>query len=198
VSHADNDHSGGLRGIEGNIPIGKLISNRHGLSRQLPLTLCTDTSDWKWDGVEFRFLKSGLDSPSENDSSCVLQIRSSAASILLPGDIEREAEAELAVRYGSSLASTVLLAPHHGSSSSSSYAFLKRVKPRYTVFSAGYRNSFGHPHERVLERYAEFSSETLFTFESGMISFEFSEAGVRHGRVVDIHKHREQNSHYWH
>jgi len=197
VSHADNDHAGGLRGVEGNIPIRNLISNRQGLRSDLPLSLCSATNDWNWDGVEFRFLKTGLDSPSENNSSCVLQIRSGAVSILLPGDIERQAELELALRYGSDLASTVLLAPHHGSSSSSSYAFLKRVEPRYVVFSAGYRNSFGHPHERVLERYAEFSSETFFTFESGMISFEFSEVGVQQGKIANIHKYREQKSRYW-
>ncbi|PCI76335.1 MAG: DNA internalization-related competence protein ComEC/Rec2, partial [SAR86 cluster bacterium] len=210
VSHGDNDHAGGLSGVEGGMHVERLIGNRKDLKAKLPVALCLDVDDWNWDGVEFRFLQSGLDHSSENNSSCVLQIRSSAGSILLPGDIEREAEAQLARRYGAELASDVLLAPHHGSGSSSSYAFLKRVKPAYVVFSAGYRNSFGHPHGQVAERYTEFASRGFTTSETGMLSLEFG--GTRRGEssegfskkaapedtIVRISEYRKQNSRYWH
>lgn len=210
VSHGDNDHAGGLAGVEPNIRIGKLISNRKDLNATLPVELCAGSSDWNWDGVEFRFLQSGLGYSSENNNSCVLQIRSSMGSVLLPGDIEREAEAQLARAYGTELASEVLLAPHHGSRSSSSYAFLKRVEPDYVVFSAGYRNSFGHPHERIVTRYGEFASKTLTTAETGMISFEFGEGlnykfkdesnekETREDKIIRISEYRKQNSRYWH
>jgi competence protein ComEC len=119
-----------------------------------------------------------------------LQIRSSRGSVLLPGDIETQAEAQLAISYAGELASDVLLAPHHGSRSSSSYAFLKRVDPDFVVFSAGYRNSFGHPHDRVVTRYGEFASKTLNTAEAEMISFEFSEGfsdtGVPENQIIHI------------
>lgn len=202
VSHGDNDHAGGLLGVEPNISIRKLISNRQDLSTKLHAELCTYSKDWNWDGVEFRFLQSGLDYSSENNNSCVLQIRSSVGSVLLPGDIEREAEAQLTRSYGSELMSEVLLAPHHGSRSSSSYAFLKRVEPDFVVFSAGYRNSFSHPHERVVTRYGEFASKTLNTVEGGMISFEFSEkineSGDPKDQIIHIRQYRKQNSRYWH
>jgi competence protein ComEC len=206
VSHGDNDHAGGLLGVEPNIKIGKLISNRKDLPAQLPVELCTATDDWNWDGVEFRFLETGLDYSSENNNSCVLQIRSRGGSVLLPGDIERKAEAQLARHYAGELASEVLLAPHHGSRSSSSYAFLKQVAPDYVVFSAGYRNSFGHPHDRVAARYGEFSSTAFTTAETGMISFEFGsglsaeskEEGAENGKIIRISEFRKQNTRYWH
>lgn len=206
VSHGDNDHAGGLSGVEATINIERLVSNRQDLSATLPVELCIDADSWNWDGVEFRFLQSGLDYSSENNNSCVLQIRSSAGSVLLPGDIEREAEAQLAKRYGVELASEVLLAPHHGSRSSSSYAFLKRVEPAFVVFSSGYRNSFGHPHDLVVARYGEFASKTLTTAETGMISVEFAEGindefngkGAQQDRIIRISEFRQQNSRYWH
>ena len=202
VSHGDNDHAGGLVGVDGGISVGRLISNRKVLQGGLSAQLCLDTDDWNWDGVDFRFLKSGVNYSSENNSSCVLQIRSREGSVLLPGDIEREAEAQLARRYGKELASSVLLAPHHGSRSSSSYAFLKRVQPEYVVFSAGYHNSFGHPHDRVVTRYGEFASETLTTSETGMISFEFggeanSKAALGES-IIRVSEFRSQNLRYWH
>ncbi len=198
VSHGDNDHAGGLVGIDEGVNIERLISNRRDLDAGLSAEPCLETNDWNWDGVAFRFLKTGVDYSSENNSSCVLQIASSAGSVLLPGDIEREAELRLARDYGDELASSVLIVPHHGSSSSSSYAFLKRVQAKYAVFSAGYRNSFGHPHDQVVERYGEFVNSTLLTSKSGMISFEFTASELSEGETININTHRKQNLRYWH
>ena len=73
--------------------------------------------------------------------------------MLLTGDIERAEEASLALRYQEQLRATVMVAPHHGSKTSSSYALLKRVDPEIVIVAAGYKNSFGHPHPEVLRRY---------------------------------------------
>jgi len=59
ASYGDNNHAGGLLGVEPNIRIRKLISNRKNLGAKLPSQLCTDSNDWNWDGVEFRFLQRG-------------------------------------------------------------------------------------------------------------------------------------------
>ena len=53
---------------------------------------------------------------------------------MLPGDIEAPVERALALRYGEELQSDIVLAPHHGSTSSSSYAFIKRLQPTFVVF----------------------------------------------------------------
>ena len=112
---------------------------------------------------------------------------------MLPGDIEAPVERALALRYGEELQSDIVLAPHHGSTSSSSYAFIKRLQPAFVVFSAGYRNSFGHPAESIVSRYTEFGTETLTTFQTGMLSFHLL-PGVRNPRVVS---YRKQYPRYW-
>ena len=194
ISHGDNDHAGGLKGLQANIKIYRLISNESRHSCNLQTELCSNTLPWKWDAVEFHFLQQGLNYGDGNNSSCVLQIRYADRRILLPGDIEREAEAQLALTYGGQLASDLLIAPHHGSSSSSSYALLKLVQPSYVVFSVGYRNSFGHPNAAVLARYKEFKSQPLITANTGMISFDFESgsAPLKKPRLQ-----RQRNSRYW-
>ena len=113
ISHGNNDHVGGLLGIEPNIRIRKLISNRKDLNAKLPAQLCIYNKDRNWDGVGFRFLQSALDYFPENNNSCVLQIRSKVSSVSLPGDIESETLPTFERSYGRELTSEVLLAIHH-------------------------------------------------------------------------------------
>jgi len=88
---------------------------------------------------------------SANNNSVVTRLIYGQASLLLPGDIEAEVERKLAAE-GAVLASTVLKAPHHGSCSSTTPAFLEAVDPEVVVISVGADNLFGHPCQEVLER----------------------------------------------
>jgi len=120
---------------------------------------CVAGQRWRWDGVEFAVLAPAADDYARalrpNAMSCVLRIAGGGRSVLLTGDIERDQEAALVVAYGAALQSDVLVAPHHGSKTSSSAPFLDAVRPSIAVFQAGYRNRFGHPAEEVLGRYRE-------------------------------------------
>jgi competence protein ComEC len=89
---------------------------------------------------------------ASNNLSCVLWVRGAKASALLTGDLDAAHEAAL-VQAHPSLRADWLLAPHHGSKSSSSAGFLAQVKPRWVVAQAGYRNRYGHPAEPVVQRY---------------------------------------------
>jgi competence protein ComEC len=91
--------------------------------------------------------------PKPNALSCVLRIAAGGQSALLVGDIERPQEAALLAREGGGLRSTVLLAPHHGSKTSSSADFLQAVQPEWVLIQAGYRNRYGHPAAEVVARY---------------------------------------------
>jgi competence protein ComEC len=87
-----------------------------------------------------------------NSNSLVLTVRYGKVTLLLPGDIEQEAE-RLLLEQGTDLQAQVLKVPHHGGRTSSSEPFLARVRPKVAVVSAGYRNRFRHPHQETLDRY---------------------------------------------
>jgi len=87
----------------------------------------------------------------ENERSVVLRIAHGRTSFLLTGDIEREAESELAGE-GLEACSGVLKVPHHGSNSSSGAAFLGCVSPRIAVITVGQGNTYGFPQDEVLQR----------------------------------------------
>jgi len=158
ASHVDQDHSGGLYSFLGKYPPARLLS---GTPRELQakyklshrVRSCHRYPDWRWDGVGFRFLHT--ESPpgsSTNNRSCVLQVIGHQRA-LLPGDIEIEQETRLVEVYGDTLASDILLAPHHGSATSSSQPFLQRVQPAHVVFTVSRNNRWDFPDAEVVSRY---------------------------------------------
>ena len=105
-----------------------------------------------------------------NNNSLVVKIRFGSISMLFPGDIEYEAETELASLKGDRLESTLLIAPHHGSRASSSETFLEKVSPDWVIISSGWRNRFGFPHPSVLKRYEKHGCHVLNTARCGAIT----------------------------
>ncbi len=172
LSHGDSDHSGGLAGLMRRFPAPILTSAVAQFSG-FGAAPCQAGQGWEWDGVRFAVLWPEEAEPkpgeSENDRSCVLKIETKAGAVLLPGDLERTAEAALVRRYGTSLKASVLIAPHHGSATSSSWLLLRAVQPDYSVISSGYRNRFGFPSQRVLDRYRLLQAQVFNTAHDGAI-----------------------------
>lgn len=83
-----------------------------------------------------------------NELSCVLKVSTSRYSMLLTGDIGKKEEEKLVSRLGEKLKSDILIAPHHGSNSSSTWPFLFAVKPDYAIYQVGYLNPYRHPDYR--------------------------------------------------
>ncbi len=201
VSHDDGDHSGGAASVFQAIPVGLLwssLSSGHALLETATWRApCIAGRRWVWDAVSFEFLHPREEalaarSVRANDRSCVLRIEAKGGRVLLTGDIERTGERELLQRAPALLTAEALLAPHHGSASSSSPGFVKQVAPRYAIFSVGYRNRFGHPRENVLARYREAGSELLRTDSGGAIQIRLEPEGIR------IETQRERARRYWH
>lgn len=204
ISHPDNDHAGGLPGLLGALPVRSLMLGGRGyedlpVGRRAEAVACREGQAWRWEGVEFRVLSpepaagpTGTGA-ERNASSCVLHVRASGLSVLLPGDIERAVERRVARKFAGELAADVLIAPHHGSNTSSSYALLKKVSPRLAIISAGYKNAFGHPHTEVLARFRRLEVSTLQTASSGMIALELGGSGMDTAPT----KHRESARRYW-
>jgi len=88
-----------------------------------------------------------------NNNSLVFKISYKQFSMLFAGDILKKREHLLAREYGFDLKSTFLLAPHHGSNTSSTKVFLDKVQPKSVIISCGWRNRYGFPHILVLKRY---------------------------------------------
>ena len=112
-----------------------------------------------------------LSDPAINDDSLVLKFTLNQVGFLFPGDISEEAEARL-VRRERGMASQVLLAPHHGSNSSSSVRFIKAVHPDLVIFSCGRNNRFHFPRPEVESRYREAGAKIYRTDRQGAITIE--------------------------
>ncbi len=170
LSHRDLDHVGGARSVMAALEVDDLYSSLEAGHPLVALasspTRCAAGQSWVWDGVRFEMLRPAVAdydrALKSNAMSCVLRVSGSAGprhSVLLTGDIEREQEAALVEAATSNdaitLAADLLIAPHHGSKTSSSAAFLDAVHPKVAIFQSGYRNRFGHPAPEVLARYRE-------------------------------------------
>ena len=117
--------------------------------------------------------------------------------ILCGGDISAKVEALLVAdksttqNQENSLRSTVLVAPHHGSNTSSSTKFLNVVQPKWAVFSAGFMNRWHMPTTKVIDRYQKLNINTLKTSEGGMISFTFNED------LIDVSEYKKHQYPFW-
>lgn len=103
-----------------------------------------------------------------NNTSIVIRIVYGDTSFLFTGDTEQETEEKI-LESGQNIESTVLKVGHHGSSTSTSQAFLDAVSPTYAVISCGKDNSYGHPHSETLAKLASAGVEVLRTDELGDI-----------------------------
>lgn len=191
VSHDDLDHRGGMRSLVAGLPVARVLA---GPSVRAPFarsSLCRRGQRWSWDGVEFEVLHPGVGGQMRgNDSSCVLRVAASGASLLLTGDIQRGSEAEL-VAAGLGHAD-IVVAPHHGSRTSSTAALVDATRPELVLFATGYRNRWGFPRPDVVERWHAAGARTLSTADSGAIEVLVSAQGVRPPRQFRIEQRR-----YW-
>ncbi|MEK7588515.1 MAG: ComEC/Rec2 family competence protein [Patescibacteria group bacterium] len=119
-----------------------------------------------------------------NDGSIVMRLIYGETSIMLTGDATLKTEKIiLNNEKENSLQSDILKVGHHGSRTSSSYEFVKEVKPKYAVISDGVNNSYGHPHPETLRTLNELGVEILRTDELGTIIFSCDRMGT-----CEIHK----------
>lgn len=192
ISHADNDHAGGAMAMVTRMPVAEVLAGQH---EALPVGLraspCQPGEAWQWNGIGFSVVYSAPPPAPANERSCVLQAGVGNASVLLPGDLGIRGEYQM---LREPLAAQLLLAPHHGSRSSSSYAFIRAVDPRWVVFSAGSGNAYNHPHPKVVDRYRELGVEPVYTSASGAIRFVLDEAGGSYRKW----SWRDRARRFWH
>ncbi|MFB6261498.1 MAG: ComEC/Rec2 family competence protein, partial [Thiohalorhabdaceae bacterium] len=146
---------------------------------------------WQWGRVQFEVLAPEPAGPGEgNNASRVLRIRAGGDSLLLPGDLEAAGERRLLAEVGD-VGSDVVVAPHHGSNTSSTEPFVKGVGPGVVVFSTGYKNQWGLPEPEVVGRYRRAGAAVWRTARSGAVR-------VRLGDGVQVAGYRQRADGYWH
>ena len=201
ISHDDSDLSGGAASILEQMPITWVAS-----SYTLPESIepmpkqlkCYAGQQWVWDAVRFEVLYPSAASYQnaalkDNDRSCVIKVTSRHGTLLLTGDIEKGAEETLLQKQKYQLKSDVIIAPHHGSKTSSTETFVNAVGAKYTVFTAGYLNRFKHPKPLIMSRYLEKKSTLYRSDYHGAILMEFTQQ-----HPVYVHAWRLDEVKYWH
>lgn len=165
VSHGDSDHAGGLASLRERYPAARFVGRTRG-----ELEDCAGLT-WRWEQVQFDVLNSGTArGEHDNNASCVLRIQRGEFSVLLTGDIEAFTEAKLVQFERQRLASNVVLAPHHGSRSSSTQRFVDAVQPELVIAAAGYGNQWDFPKLDVVARWHSSGARVLDTGGQGAVS----------------------------
>lgn len=191
MTHPHADHIGGMEDVLENFEVGTLLlpdlsvadTDSGLLSRVLQAaedtgTPCVQAEEgWQQTIGEgtLTVLYTGLipedkeDVDLNNISLCV-RYELGKFSYLCTGDAEEDAEEELVLTAGLELPSTLFKAGHHGSNTSNTQTLLSAVRPKLAVVSCGLDNDYGHPHQEVLDRFAQNGVEVWRTDEQGTVT----------------------------
>jgi competence protein ComEC len=188
LTHRDMDHIGGLKGLMGKVTIENIILSDFfqesetekewfRRARSLGIHIQRVPVGTTWGSGQLKVLWPFENKPTSNNRSLVLFARLGGENWLFTGDLEKEGERGLMENYPQ-LHVDILKVGHHGSHTSSSPAFIEKVKPKLAVISVGANNRFGHPHPDVLKTLEENNVAIVRTDQSGAIKIMFSDKQV--------------------
>jgi competence protein ComEC len=187
LTHAHQDHIGGLTAILENFRVGTLwigrevesaaLANLERLARERKILVLHEVrgNTFAWDGVETQFLwpesaPQEIGPSPKNNDSLVVHLKYGERTFMLPGDAEKQAEsAILDENSETALRADVLKVGHHGSKNSTMPGFLAAVRPHVAVISAGEDNPYGHPNPELLERLETAGVRILRTDRDGAV-----------------------------
>ena len=170
-------------------PLARILANTRSGSHAR--SKCTTLDSWADGAAIFEVLHPSPFLPYlGNKSSCVISVSAMGASILLPGDIGATVESRL-VQDGLPR-HDILLAPHHGSRTSSTGYFLDALQPEWVLIPAGAGNRFGFPHRETLERYRSRGIKAVSVSDCGALRLR-----LRRGEQPRIESARVRRDSVW-
>jgi competence protein ComEC len=201
ISHLDSDHSGGARSLMQAVHVDRVLTSipgDHPLLRDAHEVQRCERDQL----IELGRMRLAVFSPpadlyeakkaTTNARSCVVQLRVGHHRVLLTGDVPARQEAAMVAGYAGQLAADLMVAPHHGSRTSSSEAFIQAVAPRWVSVQAGYRSRFGHPDPQILARYLGQGVQIVRSDWSGAARRRFEADGS-----VRLERWRQDHGRYW-
>ncbi len=188
LSHGDRDHAGGLEVLFRHYQPQRVVSGEpERILEQRgvvgPIGPCGDQPAISVGQVKVRFWQTDTTVGESNDRSCVVILEFGMHQVILPGDIGTGVEAELlraepALVRARGRKELTLVAPHHGSKTSSGVPWVNKLRPERVIFTAGYRHRYGHPHPDVVDRYRAVDSDMINTATSGALRIRLEEAAT--------------------
>jgi competence protein ComEC len=203
VSHPDIDHAGGALSVLRALPVERLWTSIPPPHRLLggagPVVRCEagqrlELGDLVLDVLHPDAALYTQAHASTNARSCVVLATLGAHRVLLTGDVPARQEKQLLARAaaaGHDLRVALLVAPHHGSHSSSSPELIAATAPRWVSMQLGYRNHFGHPHAEVVARYRAAGAAIERSDQQGAVQWRFAATGTT------VERWRVDHARYW-
>lgn len=181
-THPHEDHIGGLDYVINSFQIGNIYMPKATSTTKtftdvvsaiknkgMQITTPVPGDSFKLGQADCKILAPNSSSYEDlNNFSIVIKVTFGNNTFMFDGDAEKVSETEM-LNKGFDLKADVLKVGHHGSSSSTSDEFLKKVNPKYAVISCGVNNDYGHPHKETMKRLKDSGINVYRTDESGTI-----------------------------
>ena len=196
ISHFDTDHCGGILYLMEHIKVKNIIISKQGkessnynkfknivIDKGISVIFAKKGDKIKIDNetyMDVLFPSNNLISDNIlNNNSIVTKICYNNFSILFTGDVEEIAEKEICSQYNTTnkLKANILKVAHHGSKTSSTAEFIKRVKPQIALIGVGEKNKFGHPNDGVIQRLKNMNTKIYRTDKMGEIVIQINNMG---------------------
>lgn len=187
ITHAHNDHYGGIKEVISACNVKRLMVTDEFQNRSIWLEISSmiieegaeiitisDTCHFDFGDLTIKVLHPDRDYSDDNinNASIVLKLDYHDFSLLLNGDLEVEGEEYLLAKYSDFLPSDITKVGHHGSKTSSSDKYLKKVNPKLAFIPAPIKNRFGFPHQSTVEKYSFLENHLIIAGKDGALTIE--------------------------
>ncbi|MFS0861628.1 DNA internalization-related competence protein ComEC/Rec2 [Fredinandcohnia sp. 179-A 10B2 NHS] len=187
ITHGDQDHIGGAEDVLRSISVDMLVlaTNKSKNSQQeenllklaaeknISIEMVEIGKMWSEGDYSFYVLGPNGSERQENDNSIILYSELGGLKWLFMGDTEKSGEQSFISTY-KNIEVDVLKVGHHGSKTSSTEFFIKKVNPEVALIPVGKNNRFNHPHPEVVKRLNSSNIHVYRTDLNGAVSYRFS------------------------